>query len=250
MSKRTLYFLTAFFLFALFTLTNLPITVVLKWTDTYERGMRWENAEGTIWYGTLTNVSFREYALGTVNYQTSVFSLLAGKLAGRATVEGPALVAKSHFSVGLRGSLKLHDSALLLDLGQYDIRDAFDAPMRGALRLDIETLAFKNTACWQGAFRLWTDTLKTTARRYGGEGFPLSGEGRCEDGMLILPISGQNGTETVSLEVQLDGGMDYQAEVRVKSKTSDLIAALRLYGFDSQGEQLVMIQRGNLLTNP
>ncbi len=250
MSKRTLYILAAVFLFLLFTLANLPLSTVLKWSGAEERGLRWRDVAGTVWYGALTEATYKNYPVGTVRVKTFFLPLLIGRASAIISVTGPALAAKGQVSASFREQFSIKKTALVLDLGQYNIRDAFDAPMSGVLRLDINRLDLVGRACRHGDFELWTDSLVMTARQYGGVGFPLQGQGHCDDGDIVLPVNGTGASEQVDLQVILSGNLDYRAEARVRSNTPSLIAALRLNGFDSKGDQLVMIQRGNLLTTP
>ncbi len=250
MSKRTLYTLAGVFLFFLFTLSNLPLAAVLKWSKAKENGLSWQRVEGTLWYGQIQNASYQAYPVGTISLKTKFFPLLIGRASSQIVVSGVPLKASGHISGSLGGRVNISDTALIMDLGRYNIRDAFDLPMEGLLRLDISTLELVKKSCEAGEFRVWTDSLVSTAKRYKGTGFPLEGQGKCEEGVLTLPVTGEGGSEVVRLDIMLQNNLDYIAEVKVKSQTPGLIAALQLYGFDTKGDQLVMIQRGNLLTNP
>ncbi|MCI5043568.1 MAG: type II secretion system protein N [Aquisalinus sp.] len=250
MRKSTLYSLAGSFLFVLHVVSSLPLQLALEWSGVVDRGLSWSAIRGTIWYGEIDNAQYLNYPLGDIQQQTGFIPLLTGRISTQFTVQGSSLAAVGSVSTSLTQTVNISDTIVMLDLGQYGIRDAFDAPMSGSLRLDIDRLSFKDLSCSDGRFVLWTDTLKTTAQRYGGEGFPLEGDGFCEDGTMYLPVSGAGPTEQVSLDVQLAPNLDYLAEVSVRSATPDIVAALRLYGFDTQGDRLVMLQRGNLLINP
>ncbi|WP_306253949.1 type II secretion system protein N [Parvularcula sp. IMCC14364] len=250
MKKRTLYGLAGLFLFVLHVISSLPLILVLKWSGLDDRGLSWSSVEGTLWYGEINDAQYQNYPIGDIKQQTGFLPLLTGRVSTRFTIDGFSLAAGGQISVTATRQIRIEDTILMLDLGQYGIRDAFDAPMSGALRVDVDTLSFRGQSCEYGQFTLWTDSLRATARRYGGQGFPLEGNGFCEDGTLFLPVAGQGPSEQVNLDIQLESNLDYLAQVTVRSTTPDLVSALRLYGFDSQGDRLVMLQRGNLLIDP
>ncbi|MCI5048480.1 MAG: type II secretion system protein N [Aquisalinus sp.] len=250
MRKRTLYGLAGAFLFILHIVSALPLQLALEWSGVVDRGLSWSAIRGTVWYGEIDDAQYLNYPLGNIQQQTDFLPLLTGRVFTKFTVKGPSLAAVGSVSTSLTQTVNISDTILMLDLAQYSIRDAFDAPMSGSLRLDVDRLSFRDLSCQDGQFALWTDTLRATARRYGGQGFPLEGKGFCEDGTIYLPVSGQGPTEQVSLDIQLAPNLDYLAEVSVRSATPDIVSALSLYGFDRQGDRLVMVQRGNLLIDP
>ena len=245
MSKGRLYTLASVFLLIVHCAASLPLSAIVNWADLRAHKVDWYKASGTIWGGEIEALHFNGHYLGKLRQRTSLLGLLTAKISSRYSLTGGPALSSGQITVTPWGSVGVKNTQIQLDLARFNIRDAFDAPMRGLLEIRIKELKFANNKCEQAEFEIWTNALLNSATRYGGQGFDLSGQGRCEDGTLIVPLSGRGPNEAVYLDVEVDAAFNYEARVRVQSQTADLIAALKLYGFDTQGEDLVLIQRGN-----
>ena len=236
-------------LFFIFVLMNFPMAAVLHWSGLKQQGVNWRSVSGTLWQGRIESVSYGSHPIGNADVRIAFWPLLTGRLNSEIALRGAAVNAEGKVSLRLGNVLQVNDLAMVVDLARYEIRDIFESKMAGSLRLDIERLRLAGSACEEGEFSLWTDTLIYSARRYGGEGFPVSGDGFCEAGNLVLPLSGKGAYEEVMLEAVLQQDLDYTANVQVRSQTPGLADVLRLYGFEKRADRLTLIQRGNLLVN-
>ena len=245
MSKGRLYTIAGVFLLIVHCAANLPLSAIINWADLRAQKVDWYKASGTIWGGELEALHYNGHYLGKFRQRTSLLGILTAKISSRYSLTGGPALSTGKVTVTPWGSVSVENAQIQLDLSRFNIRDAFDAPMRGQLELRIRKLQFSANQCRHAEFEIWTNALRSSAARYGGEGFDLSGQGRCEDGKILIPIAGQGENEAVFLDVEVDAAFNYEARLRIQSRTPDLIAALKLYGFDTQGEDLVLIQRGN-----
>lgn len=251
MLRRTVYLpLAGVTLFIVLAVARLPLSLVLDVSDIRAQGVDWAAASGTVWDGTIVGVSLDGYPVGTITQRTGFLPLLTGRVVSDVAISGRPVNGEGR--VSLAGErVTIADAAFLIDLASYDVVDAFGAPLRGTVRLEADNLRLRGERCQAGAVSLWTDSLTYSARAWGGEGFPLAGTATCgEDGVLRLALSGQGSGQTVGITGTLDPALDYLAEVRAGGLEQDVATGLMLYGFEQSGDDLVLIQRGNLLVNP
>jgi len=251
MLRRTVYLpLAGLALFIFLAIARLPLSLALDLSGVRAHGADWSAASGTVWNGTIAGVSLDGYPIGTVTQRTRFLPLLTGRVTSDVEIAGRPVNGEGR--IGLAGQrVTLSDAAFLIDLAAYDVVDAFGAPLRGAVRLETDNLQLRGERCQSGVVSLWTDSMTYSARAWGGDGFPLAGTATCgDDGILHLALSGQGNGQTVSVTGTLDPSLDYLAEVRAGGLQEDVATGLMLYGFEQSGDDLILIQRGNLLVNP
>ncbi|GGD00162.1 type II secretion system protein N [Aquisalinus flavus] len=251
MLRRTVYLpLAGIALFVVLAVARLPLSLALDISGVRAQGVDWAAAGGTVWQGTIAGVSLDGYPIGTVTQRTRFLPLLTGRVFSEIEIAGRPVNGEGR--VSLAGErVTLSDAAFLVDLSAYNVVDAFGAPLRGTVRLETDNLQLRGERCQSGVVSLWTDSLSYSARSWGGEGFPLAGTATCgDDGVLRLALSGEGNGQTVAITGTLDPTLDYLAEVTAGGLEEDVATALTLYGFEQTGDDLVLIQRGNLLVNP
>lgn len=251
MLRRTVYLpLAGIAVFVVLAVAQLPLSLALDISGVKGQGVDWSAARGTVWRGTIAGVSLDGYPIGTVTQRTRFLPLLTGRVVSDVEIAGRPVNGAGRVSLaGQR--VTLDDAAFLIDLAAYDVVDAFAAPLRGAMRLETDNLQLRGEQCQAGVVSLWTDSLTYSARAWGGDGFPLAGTATCsDDGVLRLALSGAGNGQTVAITGTLDPTLDYLAEVRASGLDDDVATGLMLYGFEQSGDDLTLIQRGNLLVNP
>ncbi|NHK29081.1 type II secretion system protein GspN [Parvularcula flava] len=251
MLRRTVYLpLAGLALFIFLALVRLPLSLALDVSGVRAQGVDWSAASGTVWNGTIAGVYLDGYPVGTINQRTRFLPLLTGRVVSDVDITGRPVNGEGQVSLAGQG-ITLNDAAFLIDLASYDVVDAFGAPLRGAVRLETDNLQLRGDQCRSGVVSIWTDSLAYSARAWGGEGFPLAGTATCgDDGVLRLALSGEGSGQTVAITGTLDPTLDYLAEVRAGGLEEDIATGLMLYGFEQSGNDLLLIQRGNLLVNP
>ncbi|HEV2748657.1 MAG TPA: type II secretion system protein N [Allosphingosinicella sp.] len=200
---RSLFFVCAF-LFALLAL--LPLRLALDWLALDERGFAAREAKGSIWLGALSEAQLGPVALGDLHAQLRTLPLFIG----RARVdldrteedepfEGSATVSRHSFGID--------------DLsGTLDIGSAFGPLPIASLDLSDLTAHFTDGLCTaaEGMVRA------TMAGDIGGFALPggLSGNARCDQGALLLPLVSQTGMEALNIRLFEDGRYEVELAVR------------------------------------
>lgn len=193
-----------------------------------------ERVEGTVWNGRLQNAWVSGYPLGTVHVSARALPLLRGRVGADVMVDGPVVRGRAFLGVGTGGeTFVLRSAALDLSIQPLGFTDAFGAPMAGRIQAKSDRITLRDGQCVDGALQVATDTLAVSARRIGGEGFVLRGNGRCEAGAMVLPLAGE-GTEG-SAEVQVRvSNTSYTTEMAVVPRSPELAEALAFFGFEEQ----------------
>jgi general secretion pathway protein N len=200
---RTLFFCVAF-LFALVAL--LPLRLVLDWLALDERGFAARQAKGSIWLGALSEAQFGSVALGDLSASLRTLPLFVGRARvdlertdEQRRFEGSATMARNRFGID--------DLSAVLDVGTVF------APLPiGSVDLGDVTAHFADGLCTSAE-----GVVKATiAGDVGGVTLPggLTGNARCDQGALLLPLVSQSGLEALNVRLYEDGR--YQIELAVK----------------------------------
>ena len=215
---RTLFFVCAF-LFALVAL--LPLRLALDWFGADQSGFAAREARGSIWLGGLSEAQLGSVALGDL--QTSLRSLPL--FIGRARVdlrradERQPLVGSATVS---RHGFGIDDMTANLDIGT-----AFAPLPIASLDLGDVTAHFADGLCTSAEGLV----KATVAGDVAGFALPagLSGNARCDDGALLLPLVSQSGMEGLNIRLYQDGR--YQLELAVKPADDAMRDRLIASGF-------------------
>jgi general secretion pathway protein N len=215
---RTLFFVCAF-LFALVAL--LPLRLALDWLALDDRGLAAREAKGSIWLGALSEAQLGTVALGDVQAQLRTLPLLLG----RARVdlrrddeaepfEGSATVSRNGFGIDdMTGALDLGSAFAPLPIASLDVSDV--------------TVHFADGQCMAGEGMV----RATIAGEVAGLALPggLSGNARCDEGALLLPLVSQSGMEALNVRLFEDGR--YRIELAVRPADDAIRARLVASGF-------------------
>lgn len=215
---RTLFFVCAF-LFALVAL--LPLRLVLGWLALDERGFAAREARGSIWLGAVSEAQLGTVALGDLNAELRTLPLFAG----RARVELERRDEADRFegaAIVSRHSIGIDDITGTLDLGP-----AFAPLPITSLDLGDVSARFTDGLC-SSAEGVVTASIGSDV---GGLMLPggLSGNARCDEGALLLPLVSQTGMEALNLRLHEDGR--YSVELVVRPGDDAMRDRLRASGF-------------------
>lgn len=200
---RSLFFLCAL-LFALIAL--LPLRLVLGWLDLDARGFAAREARGSIWYGALSEAQLGPVALGDLDARLNALPLFLG----RARVDLERRDEANPFTGALtvsRHAFGIEDLTAKLDIGSAL------GPLPVA-SLDAQGLSvrFADGLCAsaEGA------VTASIAGDVGGLTLPpsLTGNARCDQGALLLPLASASGMESLNLRLRADGSYAIQLAVR------------------------------------
>ena len=229
---RSLFFVCAF-LFALVAL--LPLRLALDWMGFDERGLAAREATGSIWLGALSEAQLGTIPLGDFATSLRTLPLFVGRARvdiersdEESRLEGSATVSRHRFGID--------DVTARLELG------AALAPLPiAALDLGDVSAGFRDGLC-ASAEGLVTATL---AGDVAGVSLPggLSGNARCDEGALLLPLASQSGLEMLNIRLFEDGRYALELVVRPSDDLvrDRLIAAgfgltANGYAFTAEGE--------------
>jgi general secretion pathway protein N len=200
---RSLFFVCAF-LFALIAL--FPLRLALDWLALDERGFAAREAKGSIWFGGLSEAQFGTVALGDLTAELRTLPLLIG----RARVELRREEGPERFQAG--ASVTRHGFGIEDMTGRLDIGSAF-APLPIA-SLDVTDVSARfvdgQCAAAEGNVRAGV------AGEVAGFALPggLSGNARCDEGALLLPLVSQTGMEALNLRLFESGRYEVELAVR------------------------------------
>ena len=200
----------------------LPMRLALGATGLADQGLSARRVGGTIWGGSLLEARFGDVALGDLRVSLSPLALLVGR--ARLEFEGAgadgrpiaAAATISRHAMGIDGvTASLPAAALFAPL-----------PVT-TLALEDVTVRFRDGVCEEAGGRV----RATVTGEAGGLPLPptMMGNARCEAGALLLPMTGQGGTEAVNLRIRPDGR--YTADLVLSPSDPAAAAKLEQLGF-------------------
>ena len=200
---RSLFFLSAF-LFALVAL--FPLRLALDWLALDERGFAAREAKGSIWLGGLSEAQFGTVALGDLQASLRTLPLVIGRARvdlrreeGPDRFEGGATVTRHGFGI--------EDLTARLDLGS-----AFAPLPIASLDMSDVSARFVDGQCAaaEGAVKAGVAGEVAGLSLPGG----LSGNARCDEGALLLPLISQTGMEALNIRLFEEGRYEIELAVR------------------------------------
>lgn len=205
----------------------LPMRLALGWAGLGEEGFTARRVTGSIWDGTIRDAMFGDVVLGSLKASVSPLSLLVGR--ARVAVDGRG----SGVEGALHGALVSSRTRRGVDQlsGVLPTGRAFAPLPVTQLTLDAVTVTFVGDRC--------TDAGGRVIAALGGDvaGIPLPGEvsgnARCDNGALLLPLASQSGTETITLRVT--GAGTYNAALALVPGDPAAAQALTALGFVAAG---------------
>ncbi|WP_298021427.1 type II secretion system protein N [uncultured Parasphingopyxis sp.] len=234
---RTLFFVC---MFVLAFIVLIPLRLGLSWLQLDDYGLAAREARGSIWNGALVEAQYRSADLGDVEAGIGFFPLLIGRARlgmDRDGVDDEAAGA-FHGSVSVFGA-NLHFDDMTANLPANGLFDP----------LPVGTIAFEGlTAHFEGG--LCTEAEGLAQAQVVADTGPLSlpqtltGNARCDEGKLLLPLVGASGMEQFNL--RLGTGGDYEAEIVVNPRDEATRAQLIAAGMQPSGGGFRMAVSGSL----
>lgn len=200
---RTLLFICVF----LFSLVGLfPLRVAIDWLALDERGLAAREANGSVWLGGLSEAQFGSIALGDLQASLRTFPLVLG----RARVD----LARDDEANRFRGAASVSRHSFGIDdmTARLDIGSALAPLPIASLDLSDVSARFANGLCVSAEGMV----KATMATEVAGIALPggFSGNARCQETALLLPLVSQAGTEAVTLK--LFGNGRYEVDLLVR----------------------------------
>ncbi|HEX8641731.1 MAG TPA: type II secretion system protein N [Allosphingosinicella sp.] len=213
--RRSLLVL-AFFLFALIAL--LPMRLALGGLGFDRSGLTARAATGSIWLGALQEAQIGPLALGDVKARLNLLPLLLG----RARLS----IASADEDAPLEGAAVLTRHSLTFEdvTGRFRLNGLASPVALSALDLDDVSAGFSGGRCTQAEGR-----VRAAVRgELGGVALAaaLSGNARCANDALLIPLASQSGMEQLNIRLFPNGR--YRLDLLVRP--SDPAVAARLSG--------------------
>ncbi|MCT8002314.1 type II secretion system protein N [Sphingomonas sanguinis] len=200
----------------------LPMRLALGATGLADEGLSARRVGGTIWGGSLLEARFGQVALGDLRVSLSPLALLLGR--ARLAFEGAGVDGRP-----IIGAATISRHAMGIDGVTASLpAAALFAPLPvTTLMLEDVTVRFRDGVCEEAGGRV----RATVAGEAGGLPLPpmMMGNARCEAGALLLPMTGQGGTEAVNLRIRPDGR--YTADLVLTPGDPAAAARLEQLGF-------------------
>lgn len=181
---------------------------------------------GTIWNGTIANIP----QIGSIKTKVSPLALITGKPPVQFSSKAPYL----NFSgqAGLGGRLSALVDGDMRGLASVDGRFA---GVSGRYDLNIAELILKDS-CISGAGAVSTDVLTRNAALWEWQGPDLSGPISCENGDLVLSLTGSDELQDITAIIRVAPSGTYRAEIDVISRDPRAGSVLPLFGFEQSGQ--------------
>ncbi len=200
----------------------LPMRLALGATGLADQGLSARRVGGTIWGGSMLEARFGEVALGDLRVSLSPLALLVGR--ARLAFEGAGADGRP-----IMGAATISRHAMGIDGVTASLpAAALFAPLPVTmLSLEDVTVRFRDGVCEEAGGRV----RATVTGEAGGLPLPptMMGNARCEAGALLLPMTGQGGTEAVNLRIRPDGR--YTADLVLTPGDPAAAARLEQLGF-------------------
>ncbi len=194
-------------------------------------------SEGTLWRGSYSGVVYNRVPVGDIAYEVKPLGLLAGKVVIDASSVRGALQGKARLALST-GAVEFRNTKAQFDLGAIRQYTFFGARYQGVARIDAKSLRLSRTGCHTEEARVQTNAFDTLAKQLSGAEFPLAGDVQCLDGKLRLSLGGRNDQATVNIEVSLAPDLTYAMALKAAPKRPEISNALRVFGFEGDGDEL------------
>lgn len=214
----------------------MPMRLMLSVLGLGEAGLSARAVNGTIWFARLSEAHVGDLDLGDLNAALSPWRLLLGEarlgLRGVPMGDKPGLTGSVHTS---RHGFGVDDMTASIPTG------AVFAPLPvTGLELDAVSIAFENGACARAEGRVKAMVSGGIAGIPLGQG--MSGMAKCESGALVLPLTSQAGTETITMRITGDGR--YRASLNIQPIDPIIGQKLAQAGFQANGAGYVLSVEG------
>ena len=235
-------FLSTVFLgtFACALAACVPLSFVMKKSGLSGQNVSWQQARGTIWHGQVTGLTVRDERAGAVEVNFSLMRMLQGQPGHRLTWSGPS--GHGTALAGVFGDgVHIQDGQAAVTFDATRISAAFPA-RTVSLRLSDVRMGIGREGCRSASGDAETDALAQISAAYGASWPELTGFLACEQGELIISLTGKaaDGTQ-IAAKAFLQGGGRLELWDVPESQTD----ALLLAGFTNEAGKFVYMQQSS-----
>jgi hypothetical protein len=227
--------------FFVLLLAWMPLSVLVPALALDARGFSHGRVEGSVWQGRIAGLAWRGRYIGDARLSVSPLGLVLGRLTVDVALGGaPGIKGAGRVIIWPNASVAVEDFALTSDVAMLPVV----LPLTGSVTLDIHRAEFTRGGCRAVEADVQTNALVDRPAGLAWQGPVLSGRAMCRAGVLVVPLAGGAGAESVAVAVQLvpDGTFTIQVDARTADETVKGI--LSAVGFTAVGEIMTLTQNG------
>jgi hypothetical protein len=220
-----------------------PMSMAADFAAKAAPDFKYAKADGSVWSGKLTGVTYGAQRIGDVSVAGDFGSLFGGKAAGTVALSRNGLTGAADMAWPLGGK-ELALSRFKLEGAVSTVRGMPEAVASrgGKFRLELSELKFAGDKCQSAKGQVWTDALAKVSHK-GWTGPELTGPVSCEDGKLVVNATGKAPTgEDVVARMDIGGHLDMAMTATVTNARGGALESLKSLGFTEQGGALVIHQ--------
>ncbi len=131
--------------YLIFLISSVPATLVLAQLPAGLAGAL-IGVQGTIWSGEAKSMVMEGVDLGRLNWSTSPFAVLMGRLSTAIEIEGQELTASAEISASPGGALSVRELRAITSPRLIDRFQPLPAELSGEIRLELASLDYTNGA--------------------------------------------------------------------------------------------------------
>lgn len=189
---------------------------------------------GTIWNGQIANID----GINPVGTSVDLRKILSGSAPLSFKSRSPFLT----FS----GNAKLNGAVTTQAKGHITGLRVFDArfqSMAGTYDLSLEDMVIRES-CASGNGTFSTDILEENYAQWQWKGPIVSGPITCENGQIIAKLSGQDQTQNITAQINIDLNGQYRAHAKVVTSDPRAAFVLPLFGFEKTSQGFSLAEAG------
>ena len=190
---------------------------------------------GTIWNGQIKGLD----VVGQTTFQFRPTSILKGGLPLKFASQSTAMTLSGRAS---RNTIK--DVRFSGVLAKLPTRDGRLKELAGQVDILVSEIQIKDETCGSAQGQVSTDFLSLNRARWQWQGPKLSGPISCEDGDVIVNLSGRENRQTIRADLRLSKDGSYGANITVQTNQPEAGVVLPLYGFEQQGRDYKLTEQG------
>lgn len=219
-------------------LAMLPLRLVLGWADPSGDTLRAQAVEGPAWDGLVGEMQIGQLPLGLMEVDLMPLPLLIGR--AQFAMERPDITGARPFSARVRGSGD----------GFSVTHATGELPLGGMMApLPVRALTMKDFSAELsgGSCLSASGTLGLVVPAIGGvldSETVMAGDARCEDGALLVPMTGPGGAERIDFRMEPDG--QWTATMSLVGLPPEMSGPLLDIGFEQRQNGVGLTARGTL----
>lgn len=225
---------------AVFIIAAMPLAALTALIDFERLGIAVGRTEGTVWQGRLKHVYWRNYAMGEFDVRPSFLALLKGQVSVDVAVNDGPVQAKGTVARNIFSDVIVRDAVVSADINGLPVL----LQLSGQIDADVGYVEYGRGGCVDVNAVLETDALVHGFAGLAWTGPVLTGEMRCEDGVLVLPLNGAENGQNVALQMTLKPDRTFDIRISIQTLDAALAQVLPALGFRREDNALVLVQSG------